>query len=118
MSKNIQALRLPQSKFYLKIIGILYLIKNTNVLTNSDFVETIIKLSYIFNDLLLTSKPRIIKASSKSDIAIVWIDIWDAQNSKNTKMLINRCFIVESHITTIYRASINLRVLQYENCWK
>ena len=74
MSKDIQALRLPQSKSYLKIIGILYLEKNTNVPTNSDFVETIIKLSHIFNDLLLASKPRIIKASPKSDIAIVWIE--------------------------------------------
>ena len=67
---------------------------------------------------MLTSKPRIIKASPKSDIAIVWIDIWNAQSSKNTKMLTNRCFIVGSHITTIYKASINLRVLQYKNCWK
>ena len=46
MSKDIQALRLPQSKSYLKIIRILYLIKNTSVPTNSDFVKTIIKLSY------------------------------------------------------------------------
>ena len=74
MSKDIQALRLPQSKSYLKIIGFLYLEKNTNVPTNLDFVETIIKLSHIFNDLLLASKPRIIKASPKSDIAIVWIE--------------------------------------------
>ena len=74
MSKDIQALRLPQSKSYLKIIGFLYLEKNTNVPTNLDFVETIIKLSHIFNDLLLASKPRIIKALPKSDIAIVWIE--------------------------------------------
>ena len=75
MLENIKALRLPQSKSYLKIIGIPYLMENTNILINSDFVETVIKSSYIFNDLLLTSKLRIIKASPKSDIAIIWIDI-------------------------------------------
>ena len=49
--------------------------ENTNILINSDFVETVIKSSHIFNDLSLTSKLRIIKASPKSDIAIIWIDI-------------------------------------------
>jgi len=34
------------------------------------------------------SKPRVIKVSPKSDIAIVWIDIWDVQSGKNAKMLI------------------------------
>ena len=75
MSENIQALRFSQSKSYLKIIGILYLMKNTNILINSDFVKTVIKSSHIFNDLSLTSKSRIIKTSPKSDITIVWIDI-------------------------------------------
>ena len=73
--EDIQTLRLPQSKFYLKIIEILYLMENTNISINSDFVETVIKLSYIFNYLSLTSKPRIIKASPKSDMAIFWINI-------------------------------------------
>ena len=49
--------------------------ENTNILINSDFVETVIKSSHIFNDLSLTFKLRIIKASPKSDIAIIWIDI-------------------------------------------
>ena len=75
MLENIQALRFPQSKSYLKIIGILYLMENTNILINSDFVETVIKSSHIFNDLSLTSKSRIIKTSPKSNITIVWIDI-------------------------------------------
>ena len=52
--------------------------KNTNISINSDFVETVIKSSHIFNNLLLASKPRIIKVSSKYDMVIVWIDIWDA----------------------------------------
>jgi len=54
-SEDIEAPRLPQSKSYLKIIGISYFLENTNVSITSDFVESIIK--YIFNNLLLTSKP-------------------------------------------------------------
>jgi len=77
MSENIQAPRLPQSKSYLKMIGIPYLMENTNIPINSEFVETVIKLSHIFNNLLLTSRPRVIKASPKSNMAIFWIDIWD-----------------------------------------
>ena len=45
--------------------------ENTNVFINSEFIETIIKSSYIFNDLSLTSKPRVIKALPKSSITIV-----------------------------------------------
>ena len=107
ISENIQAPRLPQSKSYLKIIEIPYLIENTNIPINSEFVKTIIKLSHIFNDLLLASRPRIIKVSPKSDMAIVWINIWDVQSGKNVKMLINKYFNVESHIATIYEANIN-----------
>jgi len=54
-SEDIEAPRLPQSKSYLKIIGISYFLENTNVSITLDFVESIIK--YIFNNLLLTSKP-------------------------------------------------------------
>ena len=87
ISEDIQALRLPQSKSYLKIIGILYLIENTNIPINSDFIELVIKSSHIFNDLSLTSKLRIIKALYKSDITVVWIDIWDTQSDKNAKII-------------------------------
>ena len=48
---------LLQSKSYLKIIGILYMIENTNTLINSSNVKSIIKSTHIFNDIILTSKP-------------------------------------------------------------
>ena len=67
--KDINSSRLSQSKSYLKIIGIPYLIENTNVPITSDFVELIIKANYIFNNLLLISKLKVIKASPKSDNA-------------------------------------------------
>ena len=45
--------RLPQLKSYLKILGILYLIEDTNVPISSDVVKRIIKSTHIFNDVVL-----------------------------------------------------------------
>ena len=66
---------LPQLKFYLKIIGISYLIKNINAPINSDVIETILKNNHIFNTALIASKLCIIKVLPKSDMAIVQLDI-------------------------------------------
>ena len=64
------------------------------------------------------SKLHIIKISPKSDMAIVWIDIWDTQNSNNVKKIINRYFNVESVIAMVRDTNINPGVSQYKNCWK
>jgi len=71
-SSQVDFPRLPQSKSYLKIIGIPYFPHNNmqDHLTSSD-VKLIIKQNHIFNNITLISKPRVIKASSKSDMAIV-----------------------------------------------
>jgi len=63
---------LPQSKSYLKIIGIPYF-SNSNLqdYLNTSDVKTIIKQNYIFNNVILASKPRVIKVSPKSDMAII-----------------------------------------------
>ena len=53
----IEAPRLPQLKFYLKIIDIPYFIENTNISIILDFIESIIKSNHIFNNLSLVSKP-------------------------------------------------------------
>jgi len=68
--------RLPKSKSYLKIIGIPFYphLNSQEKLTLSD-VKTILKQNHIFDNISLSSKPRIIKVSPKSDMAIVWIDI-------------------------------------------
>jgi len=68
---NIKSPRLPQSKSYLKIIGILYLQKNLASSITSSMVEDIIKKNHIFNNIVLASKPWIIKVSPKSDMAII-----------------------------------------------
>jgi len=89
-SSQVDSPRLPQSKSYLKIIDILYFPHDNmqDCLTSSD-VELIIKQNYIFNNTTLASKLRVIKASPKLDMAIIWIDIWDAQSSARAKDLIN-----------------------------
>ena len=75
---NIDSLKLPQSKSYLKIISISYISEITNSYITSDKIKCIIKANHIFNNIVLVSKPRVIKISLKSDMAIIWIDIWDA----------------------------------------
>lgn len=99
--KNIMISYLPQSKSYFKIIGISYIIEGTNILINSSIVKSIIKSIYIFNDICFLSKSHIIKASSKSDMTIIWVDIWDVQSGTKAKYLINKCFNVGNYITTV-----------------
>ena len=97
-SNNVMSPRLPQSKSYLKILGIPYLIEDTNILITADVVERILQSTHIFNDIVLVSWPRVIKASLKSDMAIIWVNIWDTLSGSKAKCLINRCFNVRSHI--------------------
>ena len=40
-------------------------------------VKSIIKQNQIFDNVVLISKPCVIKVSPKSDMSIIWIDIWD-----------------------------------------
>ena len=115
-SNNIEANKvkvpwLSQSKLYLKIIGISYLLENTNTPISADVVESIIKSNHIFNNIVITSRPCIIKVSLKSDIAIIWLNIWGVQSGSNVKSLINRYINVESYITTICGVNMNLGVL-------
>jgi len=68
--------RLPKSKSYLKITGIpFYPYTNPQERLSSSEVEIILKQNYIFNNISLASKPRVIKVSLKLDMAIVWIDV-------------------------------------------
>jgi len=70
-SSNIMSPRLPQSKSYLKILGILYFVENTNIFLTSDIIERIIETSYIFNNIVLAFWPYVIKTSPKSDIVVI-----------------------------------------------
>ena len=122
-SNNVNALQidelwLPKSKTYLKITSILYFSHNNSQehLTSND-IETVFKQNQIFNNILLASKPRDIKVSSKSDMFIMWINIWDIQSGSNAKMFINQCFNVSKYIATIRWVNINPEISQCKNCW-
>ena len=81
--------RLPQSKSYLKIVSIPFISKKTNSRIALGKIEDVLKNNHIFNNIVLTSKPHIIKVSPKSDITIIWIDIWNTQTGQNAKTIIN-----------------------------
>lgn len=107
---------LSQSKSYLKIIGIPYIMKGTNISLYSSIIESIIWSMHIWNDMCLISKPHIIKVLPKSDMVIIWINIWDAQSGTKAKYLINKCFNISSYITTIQGVNINPSIPQCKNC--
>ena len=83
-----------------------------------DDIENVLKNNYLFNDIVLASKPHIIKISPKSDMAIIWIDIWNTQNGTNAKKVINQRFNISSFIATVQGVNINPGILQCKNCWK
>ena len=70
-SNDIMAPRLSQSKSYLKILKIPYLIENTNVSISSGITKKVLQSTHIFNNVVLTSKLRIIKAFHKLDIVVI-----------------------------------------------
>jgi len=85
---------------------------------SSQDVEQVIKQNQIFDNITLASKPRVIKVSLKLDMAIIWVNIWDAQSSIKAKGLINWCFNVGRDIAIIRAANVNPGIPQYKNCWR
>jgi len=117
-SNDVKVPHLPQSKSYLKIIGILYFQEVSLSPITPKLVKDIIKQNQIFDNVILVSKPCVIKAFPKSYMTIVWLDIWDVQSGSKTKGLINRCFNVGNNIITIKGENINPGILQCKNCLK
>ena len=109
--ENVETSQLPQSKSYLKIIGLPYLIENTNTSLILDVVGKILQNNHIFNNISIVSRPRIIKILPKLDMAIIWLDIWDTQSGSKVKRLINRYFNVRNFIAIVWGANMNLGVL-------
>ena len=114
---DIPSPRLPQSKSYLKITGLPYLQADDNKITSKN-VTDFMKHIDLFENVSLATKPYIIKVSPKSDIAIIWFDIWDTQNGSKAKLLINHFFNLGHHIATVRATNMNPGVPQYHNCWK
>ena len=70
---NIDCPHLLKSKSYLKIIELPYQMEQGMLTPES--VEGILKNLHLFENIVLTFKPQVIKVSTKSDIVVVWIDI-------------------------------------------
>ena len=68
-SDSIKNLCLSKSKLYMKIIELLYKIKQ-GVIT-SNYIEGILKEMYLFKDIVLALKLYVIKTSPKLDIVVV-----------------------------------------------
>ena len=115
-SSSIESSRLPKSKLYMKIIGLPYKINQEVISPN--FIEGVLKKTHLFNGVMLASKPHVIKASPKSDMAVVWVDIWDSQSGSLAKNIINRCFNIGRFIATVKGTNMNPGVPQCKNCWK
>ena len=76
MNKVISS-RLPQSKLYLKILNIPYHIKDNNLSITLNIIERIksSQTTHIFKNAILASCSRIIKASFKLDMVVIWVNI-------------------------------------------
>ena len=70
---NIYCPCLPKSKSYLKIIGLPHNIKNDVLIPK--VIKGVLKDLHLFENIVLASKPQVIKVSSKSDMTVVWIDL-------------------------------------------
>ena len=103
----------------MKIISIPYFPHDSSNehLTPSE-VKSIIKQNQIFDNIVLMLKLHVIKVSPKSDMLIIWIDIWDVQSRSKAKSFINRCFNVGRFIVTIWGANMNPSIPQCKNCWQ
>jgi len=109
--------RLPQSKSFLKILGVPYWSNNSLLPITQAQVESVIANTPIFEGVVLAFCPRIMKASPSSDISVIWIDIWDSQKGSKGKTLINCSFNFGRHTATVRGTAMHPRVAQYRNCW-
>jgi len=116
-SNKILTPRLPQLKSYLNITGIPYLQLDGNKISSENVTDFMNHIE-LFENISLATKPRIIKAFPKSNMAIIWFDIWDTQSSSKVKLLINHSFNLGKYIVTIRATNINPGIPQCHNCWK
>ena len=88
-----------------------------NSIITPDFIEGVLKETHLFKDVSLASKPQIIKASPKSNMAVVWVNIWDSQSGSSAKNIINCYFNIGRFIATIHSTNMNPAISQCKNCW-
>jgi len=110
--------RLPQSKSFLKILGVPYWGNNASIPITQAQVEAVIANTPVFEGVVLASRPRIMKVSPSSDMSVIWIDIWDSQKGTKGKTLINRSFNFGRHTATVRGTAMHPGVAQCCNCWR
>ena len=106
--------RLPQSKSFLKILGVPYWGNNSLLPITQAQVESVIANTPIFEGV--ASRSRIMKASPSSDMSVIWIDIWDSQKGSKGKTLINCSFNSGRHTATVWGTAMHPGVAQCCNC--
>jgi len=95
---------LPQSKSFLKILGVPYWDSNSSLPITPAQVAEAFYSSLFFEGITLVSMPCIMKELPSFDMSVIWIDIWDSQKSSKGKILINHSFNFGCH-TTMVRGS-------------
>ena len=111
---SIESPHLSKSKLYIKIIGLPYKIEQ-GVIT-PDYIEGVLKETHLFKDVVLASKLYVIKVSPKSNMVVVWVDIWDSQSSSLAKNIINCRFNIGQFVVTVCGTNMSLGILQCKNC--
>jgi len=108
---------LPQSKSFLKVLGIPYWDSKSSLPITSAQMAEAPSSSSLFEGVTLASMPHIMKASSSSDISVIEIDIWNSQKGSKGKMLINCSFNFGHHTIIVRGTAIHPEVAQCCNCW-
>jgi len=115
-SDLIEGLCLSKSKLYIKSIRLSY--KTNQGVITPNYIKSIFKELHLFKNVVLASKPHVIKVSPKSNMAVVWVNIWDSQSSSSAKNIINHQFNIEQFVMTVYSTNMNPGIPQCKNCWK
>ena len=98
---------LPQSKSFLKLLDVPFYNNNSPNPVEKSQVEAILSNTDMFNGIILASYPRVIYTSKNSDMAVIWVNIWNSQNGTKAKSLINRSFNFGRHIAIIRGTTMN-----------
>ena len=93
--------RLPQSKSFLKILGVPYWDSKSSLPITPAQVEAALSSSPLFEGIILASILCIMKVLPSSDISVIWIDIWNSQKGSKSKTLINCLFNFGQYTATV-----------------
>jgi hypothetical protein len=108
-------LGIPQSKSYLKIVHVPFLLNNSPIIP--ELMSEAMKRHELANNFVLASPPRIARNTKDSDSCMVWFDLWDSQNGKRAVPLVNRHINIGGWTSTIWATSMHPGIPQCHNCW-